>query len=160
VLAHGGRGRGQHAGGGCPEDGYGGPGSWIEPSRRLTCLRLRPLPSWFDYYDQSRLDGFWGYSYQVFGKLDAAQSCLEGAVAALPERCAKQRSVVLTDLATVHLRNNEVEEACRTAGTAVQALQRAGYATGTHRLREFRWHVEPWKRHRAVRMLDDQMSAI
>ena len=119
-----------------------------------------PMPAWFDYYDQSRLDGFRGYSYQAFGKLEAAQSCLEGAVAALPERCAKQRSVVLTDLATVHLQNGEVEEACRTAGTAVQALQRAGYATGTHRLREFRSHVEPWKGQRAVRMLDDQMSAI
>ena len=120
----------------------------------------RPLPPWFDYYDRSRLDGFRGYTYQKFGKLEEAQSCLEGAVAALPERCAKQRSVVLTDLATVQLEKREVEEACRTAGTAVQALQRAGYATGTDRLREFRSHVEPWKGHRAVRMLDDQMSAI
>jgi len=118
------------------------------------------LPSWFDYYDRSRLDGFRGYTYQMFGKLEEAELSLEGAVAALPERCAKQRSVVLTDLATVHLDKGEVEQACRTAGTAVQALQRAGYATGTHRLREFRSHVEPWKGHRAVRMLDDQMSAI
>jgi tetratricopeptide (TPR) repeat protein len=120
----------------------------------------RPLPSWFDYYDRSRLDGFRGYSYQVFGKLEAARSCLERAVTAMPERCAKQRSVVLTDLATVQLETREVEEACSTAGTAVQALQRAGYATGTHRLREFRRLMEPWKGHRAVRMLDDQMSAL
>lgn len=120
----------------------------------------RTMPAWFDYYDRSRLDGFRGYSYQVFGQLEAAQSCLERSVTSLPAGCAKQRSVVLADLATVQLRSNEVEEACRTAARAVQALQRAGYATGTVRLREFRSHVEPWKRHRAVRMLDDQMSAM
>jgi hypothetical protein len=31
---------------------------------------------------------------------------------------------------------------------------------GPGRLREFRAHVEPWKGHRGVRLLVDQMSAI
>jgi hypothetical protein len=119
-----------------------------------------PVPGWFDYYDRTRLDGFRGYSYLTFGRIEESQSSLGRAISALPVRAAKQRAVLLADLATVHLRNRDVDEACRTAGTASAALQQAGYATGADRLRQFRTDVEPWSQHRAVRMLDEQLSTM
>jgi len=42
----------------------------------------------------------------------------------------KQRAVFLTDLATVHLHDGDLDESCRTAGDAVDELHRAGYANG------------------------------
>lgn len=119
-----------------------------------------PAPTWFDFYDGTRLHGFRGYSELIFGHLEAARGSLEHAVAALPEQAGKQRAVVLADLADVHLRSRDLDEACRVAGTAAGVLQRAGYATGTDRLRQFRRHVEPWRQHRAVRMLDEQLSTM
>jgi tetratricopeptide (TPR) repeat protein len=119
-----------------------------------------PAPLWFDFYDASRLEGFKGDSYQAFGRNAEARSCLERSLESLPSESTKQRSVVLADLAAVHLRDNEVEEACRTAAMAVDALRAAGYATGKGRLLTFRKRLEGLGAGREVRALDEQLSLV
>jgi hypothetical protein len=66
--------------------------------------------------------------------------------------------VFLTDLATVHLHDGDLDEACRFAASAADELHRAGYATGTGRL--FRAAVARWGTTPAVRALDEQLALI
>ncbi len=118
------------------------------------------LPGWFDFYDCARLEGFRGYACLKHGRLEEARWALERAIAGLPMAAVKQRSVVLADLATAHLRLDDVAHACGVANEAAAELQRAGYATGTDRLRQFRTDVQPWSRHRAVRELDQRLTGL
>ena len=119
-----------------------------------------PVPMWFDYYDASRLDGFKGDSYQTFGRSADARRHLERSLESLPPESTKQRAVVLTDLATAHLQDQDVDEACRTAEMAVDALRTAEYATGTDRLLAFRKRLEGLGASRQMRALDERLSLL
>ncbi len=118
------------------------------------------LPSWFDFYDRARLEGFRGYALLQAGRPDEARVALESGVNGLPAHAVKQRAVLLADLATVHLHMSDLEQACRVAGFSLAELSHAGYATGADRVREFRAEVEPWRQHRAVRHLDEQLVGV
>ncbi len=115
------------------------------------------VPSWFDFYDETRLAGFAGFAYLRAGRLEEADRALRNAADRLPTHAVKQRSVALLDLATVQVRRREVDEACRLATEAADLLSRAGYATGTARLLAFRPLVQRWKDHPGVRLLDEQL---
>ncbi|HZM08740.1 MAG TPA: hypothetical protein VFC15_00850 [Candidatus Limnocylindrales bacterium] len=116
--------------------------------------------AWFDYYDETRLDGFAGYVELRGGNFLEAQRTLTGALERLPLHAIKQRAIFLADLATVHLNSGDVDQACCVAGMAADQLRRAGYATGSDRLREFRAAVDPWASSVAVRALDEQLALI
>ncbi len=119
-----------------------------------------PLPSWFDFYDRARMQGFRGYALLHAGRPDEARIALENGVKGLPADAVKQRSVLLADLATVHLHLSDLEQACHVAGASLAQLSHAGYATGSDRVRQFRAEVEPWRQHRAVRQLDEQLAGV
>jgi transcriptional regulator with XRE-family HTH domain len=119
----------------------------------------KTLPDWFDFYDQIRLEGFRGYALLQANRPDEARIALENGVRGLPIGAVKQRSVLLADLAAVHLHLADLEQACGIAAAALTELSRAGYATGADRVRRFRRDVEPWRQHRAVRRLDEQLAA-
>jgi transcriptional regulator with XRE-family HTH domain/tetratricopeptide (TPR) repeat protein len=116
--------------------------------------------AWFDYYNATRLAGFAGYATLRAGRLDDARTALTGALATMPRSAVKQRAVFLADLATVELRGNDLDQACRTAADAAEQLHQAGYATGAGRLREFRAALEPWQASAPVRVLDEQLAAL
>jgi hypothetical protein len=116
-------------------------------------------PRWFDYYDATRLAGFAGYANLLAGRYEAARAELEEALT-LPLAAAKQRSVLLTDLATVYYRDGELDEACRTAISAVDELAQAGYATGSGRVRSFLRLVHPHASSPAVRTLNERVSSL
>jgi transcriptional regulator with XRE-family HTH domain len=121
---------------------------------------LEPAPIWFDYYDATRLDGFAGYANLRFRRFAEATRALDSAAAALPAGAVKQRAVILTDLATVHLHAGELDRACQIAAQATDLLGRADYATGTDRLREFRALLCPWNNHPAVQDFDERLALI
>lgn len=116
-----------------------------------------PTNAWFDFYDDARLAGFAGFTYLHAGRTDAAEAALSQALAWLPAGASKQRAVVLTDLAVVHVRRREIDEATRLAVDAADALAQAGYATGTERLLAFRARLRPWEDHPGVRVLDERL---
>jgi tetratricopeptide (TPR) repeat protein len=130
----------------------------VDRAREGLAAGPSPALPWFDYYDAARLAGFAGYAMLRFGRLHEAGSTLRSALEGLPLQAVKQRAVFLADLASVQLQAREVEEACRIAGQAADALDLAGYATGTDRLLELRSKLEPWKTHPGVRALDDRLT--
>lgn len=118
-----------------------------------------PAPDlpWFDFYDQTRLAGFAGYTLLRAGQFDRAERALTSALATLPLQSVKQRAVFLADIASVHLERSDVDAACNSALQAIDALDLAGYATGTGRLHQLRSRLAPWQTHPGVRALNDRL---
>jgi hypothetical protein len=74
-----------------------------------------------------------------------------------PSPDAKQRAVTLSDLAAVAVSENDPEQACRLAESALDNLARYWYATGMDRVRAVRQSLEPWESLPCVRQLDERL---
>jgi hypothetical protein len=94
----------------------------------------QPLPGWFDFFDAVRLNSFAGYAAIVSGDNQDAAHYLERSLDGLTgPRAAKQRSVVLADLATVHAADGD--RAADLLGRAIDALEQEPYRSGLDRVR-------------------------
>jgi transcriptional regulator with XRE-family HTH domain/tetratricopeptide (TPR) repeat protein len=118
------------------------------------------VPAWMDYYDRTRLNGFKGFAYLAAGRPDEARTALSEALDALDTSAVKQRAVFLTDLATIHVHEGEIDQGANLAGEAAVELTRAGYATSKERLQEFRDLVQPWQDRASVKELDERLALI
>jgi len=87
----------------------------------------------------------------------AAQEISKEALASLRPSMTKKRAVILADLASAHVHQGEIEEACRLAGLALAIVGRTQSAVGLQRVRDLRARLEPWEGTRPVRQLDEQL---
>lgn len=117
----------------------------------------RPVPAWLDWFSPVRLAGFKGNTLLAARQPAAARETLQGVLDSLPEESAKQRSVILGDLAAVEVAEGNPEEACRIAEMALDQLSRTWYATGMARIRAVRESLVQWESLPAVRKLDDRL---
>jgi hypothetical protein len=130
----------------------------IDDARRTADASSQmPPPMWFDFYDVTRLDGFEGYVHVRSGSAGAAVPVLESAIAGLDTSATKQRAVFLTDLASAHAAQGDVDRGCDLAIQATDALRNRPYATCVTRLRQFRSSLRRYETSRAVRELDRAM---
>jgi transcriptional regulator with XRE-family HTH domain len=118
------------------------------------------VPGWMDYYDKTRLLGFKGFAFLKAGKPDVARNVLGEALAGLGSHAVKQRAVFLTDLATTHVAEGEIDKGAEVAAEAADALSAAGYATSAERLHEFRALVQPWQDRASVKALDERLALV
>jgi transcriptional regulator with XRE-family HTH domain len=117
----------------------------------------RPVPVWLDWFSPVRLAGFKGNTLLRDGQTAAARETLQSVLDNLPEESAKQRSVILGDLAAVAVAENNPEDACRFAEIALDQLSRTWYATGMARVRAVRESLAKWESLSAVRRLDERL---
>lgn len=117
----------------------------------------RPSPAWLDWFSPVRLAGFKGNTLLLDHQHGPARAVLQGVLDQLPEDAAKQRSVILGDLAAVAVGESNPEEACRLAGAALDQLARTWYATGMARVRTVRESLRPWESLPCVRRLDERL---
>lgn len=95
-----------------------------------------PIPEWLDYFDTTRLDCFAGYAAMVSGDQQEATNRLDRALNKLGPRDAKQRSIVLADLATAN--EADGDRAAAFLHDAITALEVEWYGAGLTRVREAR----------------------
>jgi len=117
----------------------------------------RPLPPWLDWFSEVRLAGFKGNTLLMDRQPGPARETLQHVLDNLREDEAKQKSVILGDLAAVAVRENDPEEACRLAEMALDQLVRNWYATGMARVRAVRESLSQWDSLPAVRRLDEKL---
>jgi len=113
-------------------------------------------PSWIGFFDRARLDGMKVNSLMRI-EPGAAQEISKEALASLRPSMTKKRSIVLADLASAHVHQGEIEEACRLAGLALAVVEQTQSAVGLQRVRDLRARLDPWKDTRPVRQLDEQL---
>jgi hypothetical protein len=116
-------------------------------------------PQWQDYYDYTRLNGFKGFCHMNGGNADMAREALQNSLMALKPAEAKQRTVVLADLADIAVRTKDIEEACLTLGRALENLDAHWYAVGWARIETVFEKLKPYKEHRMVRELDNRIHS-
>lgn len=116
-----------------------------------------PVPAWLDWFSPVRLAGFKGNTLLAARQPAAARETLQGVLDSLPEEAAKQRSVILGDLAAVEVAEGNPEEACRIAEMGLDQLSRTWYATGMARIRAVRESLAPHESLPAVRKLDERL---
>lgn len=90
-------------------------------------------PAWLDFYDGSRLAGFLGYAQLHAGRNVDAVATFEGALAGLAPRAAKQRAVLLLDLANAYV-PLDAQTAFDHATQALDGMSREVYAAARDRL--------------------------
>jgi transcriptional regulator with XRE-family HTH domain len=95
--------------------------------------RAADIPAWFDFYDASRLAGFAGNAALLAGESAVAVGWLERALNELGEKAAKQRTVVLLDLAAAH-RLLDADQGAAYADEALSLLEAVPYSAAVDRL--------------------------
>jgi tetratricopeptide (TPR) repeat protein len=115
--------------------------------------RVRPIVSFFDH---ARLAGEQGLCYVRLRRFDDAKAAFKTGLARL-DASSKIRARLLTGLATVHVRQGEIEQACRTAGEALRIATRTRTALSLQQVYDVRRQLERWQDSRAVRELDEQL---
>ena len=117
----------------------------------------RPSPAWLDWFSPVRLAGFKGNTLLTDRQPGPARQTLQEVLDQLPEDAAKQRSVILGDLAAVAVSEGNAEDACQLAELALDQLARTWYATGMARVRAVRASLSPWESLPCVRRLDERL---
>jgi hypothetical protein len=72
----------------------------------------------------------------------------------------KTRPRLLSALATGHVREGNVDEACRIGADALALADRQQVATNLQDVRRLRLDLEPWRDMQAVRELDERLVAV
>src|SRR5260370_1272228 len=117
----------------------------------------RPAPPWLDWFSPVRLAGFKGNTLLTARQFGPARDTLQDVLDHLPEESAKQRSVILGDLAAVAVGENDPERACALAESALDHLARHWYATRMDRIQPVRESLTQWQSQSCVRRLDDRL---
>jgi transcriptional regulator with XRE-family HTH domain len=112
-------------------------------------------PEWLDFYDNGRLHSFAGYAALASGDHSEAAGQLNQALAGLTGAGAKQRSVVLADLATAHA--SDGDRAANYLNEAIDALHANWYGAGLDRVRAVR-PVLGDSRH--ATLIDERLAAL
>ena len=118
-----------------------------------------PDPEWLDYYDATRLNGFKGFCHINGGSPELAQEALLCSLMSLKPNEAKQRTIVLADMADIQVRVKEIEAACTTLGRALENLDKHWYAIGWDRIYNVRKKLDSFDDTRYVRELDMRMNS-
>ena len=117
----------------------------------------RPSPPWLDWFSPVRLAGFKGNTLLIAKQPGPAWDTLQSVLNQLPPESAKQRSVILGDLAAAAVAENDPDQACALAEEALDHLARYWYATGMDRVRAVRESLTKWESRPCVRRLDERL---
>ena len=117
----------------------------------------RPSPPWLDWFSPVRLAGFKGNTLLIAKQPGPARDTLQSVLDQLPAESAKQRSVILGDLAAAAVAENDPDQACLLAEEALDHLARYWYATGMDRVRAVRESLTKWESRPCVRRLDERL---
>lgn len=112
------------------------------------------------FFDRARLVGERGVALARLGRSGGAREVLEAALGSLDPEMVKIRPRLLSALATAHVHEGNIDEACRIGSDALALADRQQVTTNLQDVRRLRLDLEPWRDTQAVRELDDQLAAV
>ncbi|MFF2505055.1 transcriptional regulator [Streptomyces sp. NPDC058067] len=108
-------------------------------------------PAWIAHFDAAYLADELAHCYRDLGQAEAARRQAEASLAGHPETRARRRAIGLVLLATAHVQQREVEQACQTGTRAVELLGTLRSNRGAEYLDDFRQRLEPYRDEPVVR---------
>ncbi len=115
---------------------------------------------WTQFFDRSRLDGLKVTTYTRLRRPAAAYAAATEALRAAAPTATKKRSLLMSDIAEVHIQRREIEAACHFAAEALAIVAQTDFSLGLTPVRRTPDHLRPWQHTQAVRDLDDQLRAL
>lgn len=116
---------------------------------------------WTQFFDRGRLDGIKVTTYTRLRRPAAAHAAATEALRATnPHSGTKKRSLLLGDIAEVHIQRREIEAATQYATESLAIVAATDFSLGLTRVRRVREHLRPWQQTQAVRDLDEQLRAL
>ncbi|MEU2512768.1 transcriptional regulator [Streptomyces syringium] len=127
-------------------------------TRAVTCLEQAEGegdsgddPPWIRHFDQAYLADELAHCHRDLGQAEPARRQAEAAVAGHPEGRVRRRAIGLLLLATAHVQQREVEEACATGSRALELLGSLRSNRGAEYLEDFQQRLAPYREESVVR---------
>jgi tetratricopeptide (TPR) repeat protein len=114
--------------------------------------------SWLYWFDPGVRAGWKGQSYLRLGRLGDAETLLASALSSWDPSFVRDRAITLVDLASVRLRQTEIDECCRLAGEALEVSIATASPRLVQRVRGLRGELQPWSGSSGVKVLDEQLA--
>jgi tetratricopeptide (TPR) repeat protein len=115
-------------------------------------------PSWLSYFDQAHLVRWKGHCLVLVGQPETALVVLQEALDSVDSSFVRARAGALVDLATLHLRQGEVDATCNVLGQAFRLARETQSTKNQRRIIEVRRRLRPWNATTAVRDLDELLD--
>jgi tetratricopeptide (TPR) repeat protein len=111
-------------------------------------------------FTQSTRVGYTGICYLRLHLSHDAQSMLHTALEDLPPGPTRRRSIILGDLATAYMQQNEIEEACKTATQALSCAAQTKSSRALEQLRRFQREINAFGQVSSVRKFNEHMRIV
>jgi ATP/maltotriose-dependent transcriptional regulator MalT len=115
-------------------------------------------PRWLAYFDGTHLIRWKGHCLVLVGQPEDALAVLQEALDSVDASFVRARAGALVDLATLHLRQGEVDATCDVLGQALRLARETQSTKNQRRIIEIRRRLRPWNSTAAVRDLDELLG--
>jgi ATP/maltotriose-dependent transcriptional regulator MalT len=115
-------------------------------------------PRWLSYFDQAHLVRWQGHCLVLVGQPETALAVLQEALDSVDVSFVRARAGALVDLATLHLRQGEIDATCSVLGQAFQLARETQSTKNQRRIIEVRRRLRPWNAMDAVSELDELLE--
>jgi tetratricopeptide (TPR) repeat protein len=114
---------------------------------------------WTGFTHSTRV-GYAGICYLHLHLPHDAQPMLHTALEALPPGPTRRRSIILGDLATAYMQQNEIEEACKTATQALSYAAQTKSSRALEQLRRFQQEMNAFSKVSSVKKFNEYMRIV
>jgi tetratricopeptide (TPR) repeat protein len=115
-------------------------------------------PRWLAYFDRAHLIRWKGHCLVLVGQPEDVLAVLQEALDSVDASFVRARAGALVDLATLHLRQGEVDATCDVLGQAFRLARETQSTKNQRRIIEIRRRLRPWNPTAAVRDLDELLG--
>ncbi len=113
---------------------------------------------WLYWFGPGMIAGWKGQSCRRVGRLGDAEALLATALSTWDPSFVRDRAITLIDLASVRLRQAELDECCRVAGEALEVAVATASPRLVQRVRKLRGELPAGSRSAGVKVLDEQLA--
>jgi tetratricopeptide (TPR) repeat protein/transcriptional regulator with XRE-family HTH domain len=111
-------------------------------------------------FNLSRMLSYKGTCYVRLKQPEAAQAILREVLASAGPAHLQQKSITLVDLGMTYVQQDEISEACKYAGQALNIVEQTGSVRVLQRIRNLRRELRSWESTSYVKDLDEQFAAV
>jgi hypothetical protein len=115
-------------------------------------------PRWLAYFDRAHLVRWKGHCLVAVGQPETALAVLQEGLDSVDASFVRARAGALVDLATLHLRQGEIDATCDTLARAFRLARETQSTKNQLRIIQVRHRLRPWNATAAVRDLDELLD--